>query len=133
MKHLMLFVVVVCLSLAALASGDSKEKPTQHLKVADITTMNDAKQIFLRKTFELMEKRKIGLQEASEIHVLTYTLEKSVAFFSKNLKGNKQLLAKEMAAVVEDIHLTSERNELGELQEHLNNYFDLVDEFLFNF
>ena len=133
MKKLILLVLLVCFSLPAIASDDSEEKPTQHLTIADVTTMKDAKEIFLGKTHEIMEKKNIGLQEASEIHVITYTLEKSVAYFAENLKGEKQALAKEMAVVVEDIHLASEKNRLGELQVHLKKYFDLVDKFLFGF
>ena len=133
MKKLILLVFVMFFSLPGIASDDSKEKPTQHLQVEDIVTMKNAKEIFLGKTLEMMEKKNIGLQEASEIHIITYALEKSVAYFAENLEGEKQLLAKEMAVVVEDIHLTSENNRLGELQAHIQKYFNLVDEFLFCF
>lgn len=133
MKKLIFLVFVMCFSLPVMASDDSKEKPTQHLKVADVTTMKDAKEIILKKTIEMMEKKNISLQEASEIHIITYTLEKSVAYFAENLKGKKQSLAKELAIVVEDIHLTSEKNRLGKLQAHLQKYFNLVDKFIFCF
>ena len=133
MKKLMFLVFAMCFSLPVAASDISKEKPTQHLKIADVTTMKDAKTIFLGKTHEIMEKKSIGLKEASEIHVITYTLEKSVAYFAENLKGEKQSLAKEMAVVVEKIHLTSESNQLEKLQEHLKEYFSLVDKFVFCF
>ena len=133
MKRLILLVFVLCFSLPVMASDNTKEKPTQHLNVAEVTTMEDAKEIFLGKTHEIMIKKNIGLQEASEIHIITYTLEKSVAYFAENLKGEKQVLAKEMAVVVENIHLTSESNRLEELKTHLKEYFDLVDKFLFGF
>ena len=77
--------------------------------------------------------KNIHLEEASKIHIITYTLEKSVAYFAENLTGEKQSLAKEMAVVVEDVHLSSENNRLEKLQEHLREYFDLVDEFIFCF
>jgi hypothetical protein len=64
---------------------------------------------------------------------MTYTLEKSVGYFVENLSGEKQQQAKEIAVVVEDIHIASESNRLEELKEHLDNYFALVDEFLFCF
>ena len=129
MKKLMLFVFAVCFLLPVMA----EEKPTQHLKIEDVTSMKDAKEIFLGKTHEIMAKKNIGLKEASEIHIITYTLEKSVAYFAENLTGEKQSLAKEMAVVVEDIHLTSENNRLEKLQAHINEYFNLVDKFLFCF
>ncbi len=133
MKILISLVFVMCLSFSVMASENTKEKPTQHLNVADVTTMKDAKEIFLGKTYEIMVKKNISLKEASEIHIITYTLEKSVAYFAENLTGEKQSLAKEMAVVVESIHLTSESNRLEELQTHLKEYFNLVDKFLFCF
>ena len=80
-----------------------------------------------------MNKKKLSLEEASQIHIITYTLEKSVAYFSDNLKGKKQALAKEIAVVVEDIHITSESNKLDKLKKHLSKYFSLVDKFMFCF
>ena len=127
-----LFLVVIFL-LPVLVSAESKVKPTQHLVIADVTSMEDAKAIFLEKTLEIRAKKNIGLKEASEIHIITYTLEKSVAYFSENLAGEKQSLAKQMAVVVEEIHISSESNNLGELQKHLKEYFDLSDKFIFCF
>ena len=123
MKILISLVFVMCLSFSVMASENTKEKPTQHLNVADVTTMKDAKEIFLGKTYEIIVKK----------NIITYTLEKSVAYFAENLTGEKQSLAKEMAVVVESIHLTSESNRLEELQTHLKEYFNLVDKFLFCF
>ena len=133
MKKIMLFVFVMFFSLPILASEESKEKPTQHLKVSDVTSMKDAKTIFLNKTLELSDKKNIGLKEASEIHIITYTLEKSVAYFAENLTGEKQMLAKQLAVVVENIHINSESNRLEMLQKHLKEYFDLADKFIFCF
>ena len=133
MKKSILLVIALCFSMPVFAADDSAEKPTQHLKIADVTTMKDAKLIFLDKTHELMAMENVGLKEAAEIHINTYTLEQSVAYFAENLEGAKQSLAKEIAVVVENIHLNSEKNRLGELQTHLNEYFDLVDKFLFCF
>jgi hypothetical protein len=78
-------------------------------------------------------KKPLNIENASQIHIITYTLEKSVAYFAENLKGEKQALAMKIAVVVEDIHIASESNRLEELQEHLDKYFDLVDEFVFCF
>ena len=133
MKQLLLFVFTVLFSLSALAADVSKEKPTQHLQVADVNSMEEAKVIFLDKTVEIRNKKPLNLEAASQIHIITYTLEKSVAYFAENLEGEKQDQAKQIAVVVEDIHLASESNRLDDLQKHLDKYFDLVDKFIFCF
>ena len=133
MKKLTLLVFTMLFSLCALAVDESKEKPTQHLQVADVQSMEEAKAIFIDKTAEIRSKKPLNLENASQIHIITYTLEKSVAYFAENLKGEKQKLAEKMAVVVEDIHIASESNKLEALKEHLNKYFDLVDEFIFCF
>ena len=133
MKQLALLVFTMLLSLSVLAADESKEKPTQHLKIADVNSMEEAKEIFIDKTAEIRSKKTLNLEEASQIHIITYTLEKSVAYFAENLKGEKQKQAKEIAVVVEDIHIASESNRLEKLKKHLNEYFDLVDKFIFCF
>ena len=133
MKQLLLFVFTVLFSLFTLAADVSKEKPTQHLQVADVNSMEEAKVIFLDKTVEIRNKKPLNLEAASQIHIITYTLEKSVAYFAENLEGEKQDQAKQIAVVVEDIHLASESNRLDDLQKHLDKYFDLADKFLFCF
>jgi hypothetical protein len=132
-KKIALVVFAVIFSFPIQAADESIEKPTQHLKIADVSSMEDAKEIFLENTLEIRNMKNIHLEEASKIHIITYTLEKSVAYFAENLTGEKQSLAKEMAVVVEDIHLSSENNRLEKLQGHLREYFDLVDEFIFCF
>jgi hypothetical protein len=97
-------------SLSVLAGDESNEKPTQHLQVADVQSMEEAKAIFLDKTAEIRAKKPLNLENASQIHIITYTLEKSVAYFAENLTGDRQELAKEIAVVVEDIHIASEGN-----------------------
>ena len=133
MKQLLLFVFTVLFSVAVLAVDESKEKPTQHLQIADVNSMEEAKVIFLDKTVEIRNKKPLNLEAASQIHIITYTLEKSVAYFAENLEGEKQDQAKQIAVVVEDIHLASESNRLDDLQKHLDKYFDLADKFLFCF
>lgn len=133
MKQLALFVFSMLFSFSVLAADESKEKPTQHLQIADVTSMEQAKEIFLDKTVEIRSKETLDLEAASQIHIITYTLEKSVAYFAENLEGEKQEQAKEIAVVVEDIHIASESNKLSDLQKSLDKYFDLVDKFLFCF
>ena len=133
MKQLAVLVFTMLFPLSVLAVDESIEKPTQHLKIADIDSMEEAKEIFIDKTAEIRKKKTLNLEEASQIHIITYTLEKSVAYFVENLKGEKQKLAKEIAVVVEDIHIASESNRLEKLKKHVNEYFDLVDKFIFCF
>jgi hypothetical protein len=133
MKKLTLLVFTMLFSLCALAADESKEKPTQHLQVADVQSMEEAKAIFIDKTAEIRSKKPLNLENASQIHIITYTLEKSVAYFAENLKGEKQKLAEKIAIVVEDMHIASESNKLEALKEHINKYFVLVDEFIFCF
>lgn len=133
MKQLALLVFTMLFSLPVLSADDSKEKPTQHLQIAEVTSMEEAKEIFIDKTVEIRNKKTLNLEEVSQIHIITYTLEKSVAYFVDNLKGEKQEIAKQIAVVVEDIHIASESNRLDDLQKHLDKYFDLVDKFIFCF
>jgi hypothetical protein len=133
MKQLALSFFTLLFSLSVLAVDESKQKPTQHLQIADVQSMQEAKAIFIDKTAEIRAKRPLSLEVASQIHIITYNLEKSVAYFVENLKGEKQAQAAEIAVVVEDIHIASEGSRLEELDKHLGKYFDLVDEFLFCF
>jgi len=133
MKQLALLIFTMLFSWPILAADESKQKPTQHLRAADVNSMEEAKEIFIDKTAEIRRKKTINLEEASQIHIITYTLEKSVAYFAENLTGEKQKLAKEIAVIVEDIHITSESNRLDNLKKHLKEYFDLTDKFIFCF
>ena len=52
MKKIVLIVFAVIFSFPIQAADESREKPTQHLKIADVTSMEDAKAIFLEKTLD---------------------------------------------------------------------------------
>ena len=69
------------------------------------------------------------LKELLEIHMITYSLEKAVAFFAENLSGARQVTAQEMAVVVEEVHLSSENNRKGETKAALDQYFALFESF----
>ncbi|WP_394129363.1 DUF6746 family protein [Shewanella maritima] len=138
MKRLITALLVIGLPVALMstqihASNMAEEKPTQHLKVAEVTSMEQAKKVFLMKTAEMMSKQQIDQKAAADIHIITYTLEQSVAYFTENLTGEKQALATQMAEVVERIHLTSETSRTDQLKTHLGEYYQLVDQFLFSF
>lgn len=133
MKKLLLLVLTMLFSFSLIASDELEEKPTRHLQAVDVNSMQQAKEIFLDKTVEMRSKKELSLEEISQIHVITYTLEKSVAYFVENLSGQQQDLAKEIAAVVEDIHIASENNRPEQLNVHIEEYFHLVDRFIFCF
>ena len=78
--------------------------------------MEEAKGIFIDNTARIRSLQPLDLESASQLHIITYTLEKSVAYFAENLNGDKQELAKKIAVVVEDIHIASEKSRLEELK-----------------
>jgi flagellar biosynthesis component FlhA len=133
MKKLVLIIFSLAFALQVMASDESKEEPVQHLKIADVTSMKDAEKIFIEKTSEIKSKKKLDQVELQQIHIITYSLEKSVAYFVENLKGERQELAKEIAVIVEDIHISSENSRKEMTETHLNKYFDLAEKFISGF
>jgi hypothetical protein len=129
MNKLLVLILSLAFALPVMASSDSEEEPIQHLNIADVTSMKDAKKIFRETTSEIRSKEKLDVAELQEIHIITYSLEKSVAYFVDNLEGERQQLAEEIAVVVEDIHLSSENNRQKETKALLKRYFDLADQF----
>ena len=94
-----------------------------------IVSLEKAISVFNETTAAIKSKVKLDADELHEIHIITYSLEKSIAYFSENMDGEKQSLAKEIAEVVESIHLASENNRFTEAKSHLENYFKLSDKF----
>ena len=133
MTKLVILIFSLACALHVMASDESKEEPVQHLKIADVTSMKDAKKIFIEKTSEIKSEEKLDQLELQQIHIITYSLEKSVAYFVENLKGERQELAKEIAVVVEDIHISSENSRQKETETHLNKYFNLAEKFISGF
>lgn len=130
MKSLVVFVLGMVFVVTAQAGSPSGEKPVQHLKVADLTSMEEAKSVFLDKTIEIATKQTLDSAELQQIHVITYTLEKSVAYFAEQLSGAPQVLAQEIAVVVENIHIHSENNRKADTQEQLRQYFEQAQNFI---
>jgi len=130
MKKLVLFLFALAFVSPVLASDAAKEEPIQHLKIADVTSMEDAKRIFIDKTSEIKTYKKLDAEKLHQLHIITYSLEKSVAYFAKNLKKENRTLAKEIAVVVEDIHIDSENNREEKTRQHLTKYFKLAEEFI---
>jgi hypothetical protein len=129
MNKLVVLILSLAFAFPVMASSESEQEPVQHLKMEDVTSMEDAKKIFLETTSEIRSKKKLDVAELQEIHVITYSLEKSVAYFVENAEGERKKLAEEIAVVVEDIHLSSENNRKKETQALLKKYFDLADRF----
>lgn len=129
MNKILIITFASLLSLVSIAG----EKPIQHLKVADITSMQDAKEVFLATTADIQSKKTLNAQSAHEIHMITYSLEKSIAYFAETLIGNKKEIVENMAVIVEEIHLNSENNRFAKLKKYLATYNKLVDKFLFDF
>ncbi|GAA5217362.1 DUF6746 family protein [Corallincola platygyrae] len=118
------------LTSQASASSDGDEKPIQHLKLEDVASMDSAQQIFEQKTAELQAMKQLDPAELQQIHIITYSLEKSVAYLADNTSGDEQRLAHEIAVVVEDIHLDSENNRQTETKKHLDRYFSLAQQMM---
>ena len=133
MNKLVILIISLAFALPVMASDESKEEPVQHLKIEDVTSMKDAKKIFIEKTSEIKSKTKLDELELQQIHIITYSLEKSVAYFVENLKGERQELAKEIAVVVEDIHVSSENGRQKKTEIYLNKYFNLAEKFVSGF
>jgi len=113
-----------------MATENSKEISVKHVKIADVTSMEEAKSIFIKNTSEIRRKKKFNLLELQQIHIITYSLEKSVSYLVENLKDERQYLAKKIAVSVEDIHVNAENNRPQKTIEHLNKYLNLADKFI---
>ena len=85
--------------------------------------------VFNETTAQLKQKTKLDSAAMNDIHIITYSLEKAVAYFSENMVGEQQANAKEMAELVEEIHLGSENNRVEETSQSLDQYFELADTF----
>lgn len=106
-----------------------KEKPIQHLNLPDITSRERAVDVMDSTTAELKSKKTLNEEALSEIHYITYSLEKAVAYFVENSSGEQQAAAREMAAVVEEVHLHSENNRIEETRKALDQYYELHEPF----
>ena len=110
-------------------NSDQAEKPIQHLKLENIATKSSAVEVMQSTTEQLLAKNNLDALELHEIHMITYSLEKAVAFFAENLSGALQVTAQEMAVVVEEVHLSSENNCKEETKVALDQYFALFEAF----
>jgi len=121
-------LLAVLVGLHTLSSTASEE-PVQHLELADITSIEQAKKVFFETTTQLKSKTKLDSAELNEVHIVTYSLEKAVAYFSENTVGERQAVAKIMAELVELIHIGSENNRATQTSVYLSEYFKLAEMF----
>lgn len=125
MKTLIIFLFITTSVILSLQGSDvafAADQPTQHLQLPDITSLKEAKKVFLETTSVLESKRELDAAELNEIHMTTYSLEKAIAYFAGNMKGDQQAEAKKMAEVVELIHLASETDRADEARVYLEDY-----------
>ncbi len=133
MKNFVVLLLAFAFIASVQAKGFSKDKPIQHLKVSSVNSMAEARKIFLEKAFEINSKQKLDEAELQQIHIVTYTLEKSVAFFVENLTDESQELTKELAVIVEKIHLNSENNRKDDTKKQLTKFFELANMFIYKY
>lgn len=126
MKLLVIFLLTLNIFTTAYAATDAKETSIKHFDIPDVTSFKEAQFIFTEKTSELKNKKVLNVDELQQIHMITYTLEKSIEFFVLNLEGEKKSLAEKAAEIVENIHINSENNRKEKTEVYLNNYFDLA-------
>lgn len=127
--RLVLLVSLSFITASTLFPVHADEKPVKHITVADINSEQEAVGVFLETTEQLKNKTALDSAELSEIHVITYSLEKAVAYFFENELGEKKSIAKDMVKVVEEIHLGSENDRVEETRKSLEQYFDLAANF----
>ena len=90
MKKLHYLILCLALSLGFLGcqkdvktveeNNEHAEKPIQHLKLEDIATESSAVEVMQSTTEQLLAKNNLDALELHEIHMITYSLEKAVAF-----------------------------------------------------
>lgn len=115
--------------LTVLYSGSvvGSKEAIKHVNLPDITSYQEAKEVFNQTTTELRQKEKYDETELREIHLITYSLEKAIAYFLENMEDDQQASAKKLAELVELIHIGSENNRATETKVHLKAYFQIVD------
>ncbi len=106
-----------------------EEKPTQHLKLPDVTSREEAVTVMKSTTDQLNSKQKLDQAELQQIHIITYSLEKAIEYFCENSSGDQKVTAQKMAEVVEEVHLNSENNRMEQTKKALSEYYQLADAF----
>jgi|GEM_PF-2004495 len=105
------------------------EKPVKHLELPDVTTAEEASKVMDGTTAQLKSKEKFDAADMGSIHIITYSLEKAVAYYAEKGTAEQKPVAEKMAIVVEEIHLNSENNRVEETKKALKEYFTLAEGF----
>ncbi|WP_339340182.1 DUF6746 family protein [uncultured Oceanicoccus sp.] len=128
MRKYAVLIILLVLSKWSLAGAAEGEQSIRHLKVDEIESIEVAIKKFYESTAAIKNKKLLNSSELHEIHVITYTLEKSIQFFINNLSGESQVLAENAAIIVENIHIASENNRRQSTVENMREYFQLADQ-----
>ena len=121
-------LLVICVVLCANVQA-SAEKPVQHIKLDAVKDAATAKIVFNKETEVLRSKKNLDAKTMQEIHIITYSLEKSVAYYVESGDKETQIQAKVLADVVEELHLSSENLRKDESKNNLKKYLQLADKF----
>ena len=97
MKFVLLAIFATTFTAYVSVSAFATTNAVKHIDLPDITSYEEAKEVFNQTTSELRKKNKLDETELQEVHIITYSLEKAVAYFSKNMEGDQQVSAKEIA------------------------------------
>lgn len=112
------------------ANVSHEQKPVQHLQLPDITTQSEAWDVLQATSKQLRNRQQLDASELNDIHMITYSLEKAIAYFATQSEPTLAKQAQAIAIVVEDLHLHSENNRKEASQAALNRYFKLYEPFL---
>ncbi len=127
MKSVSFAISAIILTSFFSAPACATTEAVKHRKLPDITSYEEAKAVFNQTTAELRGKNKLDETELHEIHMITYSLEKAIAYFSMNIKGDQQVSAKEIAKLVELVHVSAENYRAAETEAYLQKYFKLAN------
>ena len=112
------------------ANVSHEQKPVQHLQLPDITTQAEAWDVLQATSQQLRNRQQLDASELNDIHMITYSLEKAIAYFATQSEPTLAKQAQAMAIVVEDLHLHSENNRKEASQAALNHYFKAMNPFV---
>jgi len=126
-KFVLRAIFAITLTSFFSAPAFATKGAVQHINLPDITSYEESKAVFNQTTAELQEKNKLDETELHEIHMITYSLEKAIAYFSVNLKDDQQVSAKEIATLVELVHVSAENYRAAETEVYLQKYFELAN------
>lgn len=108
----------------------NEQKPAQHLQIPDIVNQAEAWNVLQKTSQQLQSHQQLDASELNEIHMITYSLEKAIAYFATQSEPTLVKQAQAMAIEIEDLHLHSENNRREASQAALNRYFKLYEVFI---